>query len=735
MDEHQKIFDDWKKSLPENKQRAYDFISNAVKQFQSFDLLANVSFYNHLHNADKYTDDRGDKHFFISEVLALLCLKNPFVETSSISENDFFKSLKDIQENALKYCMLKDALDFKGKMRGEDTIADLANILQREAKTIRNPGLPDHHLIFVAKLYKPLSKEFQSLFGFSIEESIIIRNSISELLNQKYFTARNFANEKASSYLREIKQFRKNNTLTENSVFSIENLQEYSGWDERKLRQNLNIHVLGELHYNFGQVFSITDVELSEFTEVDLVSIQNFLTRFSCGFPSLNDNDEIHDTTSILRTKPILHHGGKYLIASIPLLFWAIEEQFEMEIKNIPKLSGRYSKIKHDFVLNQGLEYFKQILPTAIFYEPNLYYTIEDNRYETDTLFVYDRILFIVEAKGHKISGKAKKGDEQRTETHLKDILKSSYEQGIRTFEYIDKMKIAEFKTENGQKIYIDRSQIEDVIIISLTHEAIGNLAMSIKVTNELGYFQEKYFPFILSIYDLITFADLFENPILFVHYLKRRKKFLTIKTISTYEELDLLAYYMQNGLHVEHLLKGAEGDKAHWVELLPNTDEINDYYMYKFGNKTKFTPKPKIKISNEFNDFLLQLDNSKLNNRIIMALQLLEFNDKAIKDFMARVKKVKKEFAKDKKLHDGSIYSESKDGLGITFMTCQNKHELNFKLYSYCSYKMDQLNSNTWVGFGDTSPNTKIYNFQSMFIAIRNGESVTDYNAIRPNS
>ena len=141
---------------------------------------------------------------------------------------------------------------------------------------------------------------------------------------------------------------------------------------------------------------------------------------------------------------------------------------------------------------------------------------------------------------------------------------------------------------------------------------------------------------------------------------------------------------------------------------------------MYKFGNKTKFTNKPKCYISKELNDFLLQLDCSKIPHRVRMALLLLEFNDKSVKQLMDLVKEIKDTFVKDKGLHDCSIYTHSLGGLGVTFMTGQNKNELSFKLHQYCTYKLHQQNSNAWIGFGDTSTDRKVFNFQSMFFAMK---------------
>jgi hypothetical protein len=64
---------------------------------------------------------------------------------------------------------------------------------------------------------------------------------------------------------------------------------------------------------------------------------------------------------------------------------------------------------------------------------------------------------------------------------------------------------------------------------------------------------------------------------------------------LSTYEELDLVSRFLYNGLYFERTLKEAKEKNVTDVWFDGDTDSINDYYMYKFGHKTKFTEKHEI--------------------------------------------------------------------------------------------------------------------------------------------
>ena len=524
----QKIFDKWFENLPKDKEKFYSFLSDNVKKFQTFDLLSYFSYYNHLHDTENYSDFRGDKHFYVPEVLALLCLKNEFQMKSSVSKGEYMELIIEMQKTVLNYCGRCDALNLEKHGRDKSVVSDVTNLLSQEGKQIRNPGLPDHHLIFVEKLFSPIEDQVKALMGFKISDSVTIRKSLPDLINEKCHRAVQGASKRANKYVKEIVRYRKKKIVENNSDFTKEELEEYSVLPYKKLRSLMQNHFLNELFYEFGQHYSFTAKELSDFTKLDEEVVIRFLNTFSCSFPSLGLDDEIYDSVSILNNKPFLTYDDKYIIPSMPLLNWAIEEVVEAEIRKNQKRHTKYTGLKHDFLLDQGLDYFNSLLPTATLLKSNLYYDIGKEEHETDGIIIYDKILFIIEAKGHRITKKAKQGHKNRTEDHLKDIIRDSYSQGLRTLNFIEDNSVASFRTKDGTIHEVSRKDFNEIILVSLTLEPIGNLSMLVKATNETGFFEEAHFPWVISLYDLAVLADLLENPILFIQYIKRRKLFLS---------------------------------------------------------------------------------------------------------------------------------------------------------------------------------------------------------------
>jgi hypothetical protein len=278
--------DEWFNNLPIELEHFHSFLSQNVKKFQTFDLLSYISYYNHLHDSETYSDFRGDKNFFVAEVLALLCLKGEFINESTVSEDDFLELVMEIQKAVLNYCGRNDALEIKRdhKPRGENTVADITSLLTREAKQIRNPGLPEHHLFFAERLFEPLKEEIKSIFGFSISDSVTIRKLLPDLINKKCSAAIDKALIKAKEYGDEIISYRKTKTVRNESVFTKEQLEEYSLLPDKQIKNGLESNFLNKLFCHFGQTYTFTDQELADFTRLDLTAVKAFLKLFSCGF-------------------------------------------------------------------------------------------------------------------------------------------------------------------------------------------------------------------------------------------------------------------------------------------------------------------------------------------------------------------------------------------------------------------------------------------------------------------
>jgi hypothetical protein len=703
----QQEIDAWFDSVPGEAAELLEELAAKISRMESFTVLSNIAFYNHMHDRDKYTDYRGDKMFVVSETVSLIALKRPYVSESASDMGECLQLIKEIQETAHKYFTLKTIVQFKNNHVKDDlSLEGIAFKTMRDETTIRNPGMPYHHHLFSSELYAPLSSEIKARFGFSIPQSIKISKSIVQLINKQFFEAKNQIPQKAIDLFTDVFHYRATGEMPENSLLSKAELEQLKILSRKQIKEACHSYCMNRLYLRLGSLYCFSADDLALAAELDVPTVQNFLSEFSCQFGCVSEEDDVVGPTNIFKAKPLIEHNGRYLIPSMPLLVWCVEPAIETYIKSVPKLQKRFSDIKHDFLLTRGINLLKKIMHNKVATYTNLYYYLnenKENRYETDGIFLYERTLFIIEAKGHRISQAAKEGKILRTEKHLNEIVKESYEQGLRTLEYIKGASQANFHDDKKNEVAFRKQDFDEAVLISLILEPIGAITPLIRSTNELGFFNNGIFPWIISLYDLEVIADHLEMPILLPHYIKRRQEFLSKKILYVFEELDLLAYYLSNRLHVEHTHQEAEAENVNIVYYDNETDNINNYYIQKYEHKHPNPPKVTLTMPDIFIRLLASIEKASFSHRQDLMMGLLDMSAPTLSQFGEFISKIKGMFFQDGKKHDCAIMTTIwGKKVGFSFMTAQTKSELNENLFMYGQYKIQQMNADLWLGVGD---------------------------------
>jgi len=707
--------DEFKETFTQKANEALQELTTKVKRINTFDIVANIFLYNSIQNPFKYEDCREDRNFHIPEVLSILALKEGFVSNSELDVYEFNQEILNIQELLSTYCNSKSFLNYSLENQ-DDVIQNISRQVTRHEYTIRNPGHPSHHFQFCKEMFTPIDHLVKQSFGFSVVESVKLREKLGDFLNDRLQTELEKIKSEVTLCVNEISEYKKTGNIKTDSIFDLDVMNEFCKRNSEENKEFIFGHLFSKMSFKLGNVISFEAKDLASYAEVELESVIKFLDTFSNDFPSVSRETEIFAPVSILKSKPILRHNGRYLVPSVPLLTFCVVRFIEKNLSINKLLSKRYSDIRHDFVLNKGLSYFSKILPSATVLPPNLFYGPNGGPPETDGIIIWDRILMIIEAKAVRISDKAKIGGLQMKK-HIKDIVRKSYEQAQRTYDYILESKNAKFETKKGEKFEININDFDDVVFVSLNLESIGSWAMQIKATNEIGYFKSNHFPLIISLYDLVIFADMINNPILFFDYIKRRKQFLSEPRFDVFEELDLLGHYMEGGLNIYSLKRMMDSDDFTHLTMDITTDKFNDYYMQLEGRGVGYASKPKIEINPDLNNLLLRLDELKVPHRLKIALILLEFNNESHEKLFKMIKNAKEMFSMDGKMHNCSVYSND-NSVGITFLVSNSVFKLEKGLFNHCETKMKKQNASTWIGIGDSSVNSERYDIRTTFIA-----------------
>lgn len=709
-------------NIPLKAEETLKELSNKLSGLESFDMLSNIAVHNHIHETKEYKDFDEGKMFIISEVVALIALKGKYVEDSAVDVTDFSERIRDIQDLAFMYLNLETlSQSFKNRPKDENSIPGIAFKTMRDEIAIRNPGIPDHHLEISSELYKPFESQINDHFGFSIAESIQLRKEISRFLTNKLYSAIDKAKNEGHELTMEVLKFRRTKIVPENSSFDETTLLKLNQYSRKEMRDRLLNFKANNLFFKLGNVYSFTIEEVSEHTSIPKSIVLNFMKAFSCEFGDINAEDAVVTPLSILKTKPIIHYKERFLIPSLPLLTWCVEPRFEEFIKANNKIQNSFTQSRHDFLLNKGCELFEKILQRKCKIYKNLYYPENNDKSkicETDALIIYDRTLFIVEAKGQRITKQAKEGKINRTEKHLEEIVKYSYEQGRRTLLYIRANGKSEFKAGKNEEVVIDKTLYDNYILVSLTLEPIGNITPFIRATSALKYFEKGIFPFIISIYDLIVISDHIEEPVLLLHYIKKREEFLNREIMWAFDEMDLLIFYLHNRMYLERLISEGEKEKVNRIYYGMETDSINNYYMHKYLHKAENPPKVKPNIPAQTMSLIRSILNTSSPNKTSVILKMLSMGPNSEKTFLNNISKIKAAFNKDNSVHDCSIITKiGNDNIGFTFMTNPERKSLDGGLSAYCLHKLSQTDTSAWMGIGDINKSKSEFEITSVFL------------------
>lgn len=169
------------------------------------------------------------------------------------------------------------------------------------------------------------------------------------------------------------------------------------------------------------------------------------------------------------------------------------------------------------------------------------------NQTEGDGLFLIDDVAVCVEVKGKSIAAQTRRGDVRRLSRDLKATIGDASDQAVRLQNLIE----GNGGIWLGDRSWLDLSHVREVRSIVVLLDDVGPLSTAIGELQRVGIVPRKRPPWITSLHDLATVAEISGRPSEFLLYLRRR----TDSGVTTYyraaDELDLYMLFMEGGLYV----------------------------------------------------------------------------------------------------------------------------------------------------------------------------------------
>ena len=224
-------------------------------------------------------------------------------------------------------------------------------------------------------------------------------------------------------------------------------------------------------------------------------------------------------------------------------------------------------------------------------------------QYENDILLVIDSTAIIFECKSHLVDAPARRGAELRLIDTLEDIVVSASDQAQRFADFLKaRRQVHEFSTKSGAVNRVDTTRLVRFIPISVTYENLGFVSANLKEAVAAGLIEPGHslVPSI-CITDLETTCEVLDSQAQRIHYLARRAEIE--KTMKYHgDEMDLLAFYVENGFNVGEL---EDGDT--FISIAMKSKELDPYFVARADGVS--VPKPSLRLTEWWKDLLSKVE------------------------------------------------------------------------------------------------------------------------------
>jgi len=213
--------------------------------------------------------------------------------------------------------------------------------------------------------------------------------------------------------------------------------------------------------------------------------------------------------------------------------------------------------------------YLGRLLPGARIYRP-VYYSWAPSRgraqwHEADGLLIFDDHLLVIEVKAGAFTYTSPANDLPAHLASLRNLLQTPAHQGSRFIDYLESAPEVVISDANCNEIgRLRRSDFRHITICAVTLDAFTELAARAQHLAPVGINLGQRPVWSLSIDDLRVYAELFDNPLIFLHFVEQRTFARQSEHVDLNDEMDHLGLYVAQNNYSQYAanLKTNEFDR-----------------------------------------------------------------------------------------------------------------------------------------------------------------------------
>jgi hypothetical protein len=300
--------------------------------------------------------------------------------------------------------------------------------------------------------------------------------------------------------------------------------------------------------------------------------------------------------------RPFIKLSGRYYCFDVHSLFDHFFRQIEKKIYRQSE-TEKQAWINGRKMISEALpiQYFKRLLPGATVYQ-EVYYQSQatqggsKNWCEADCLVMFDDHLFVIEVKAGAFTYTSPTTDLPAYISSLKALIQSPVQQGQRFVKYLQgSEEVPIFDAKHREIAKLRKGALRVINICAVTLDSFTEIAAQAQHLHKIGVnvSDDPIWP--LSLSDLRVYADIFQGPLEFLHFVEQRMQAAISNRLELDDELDHLGLYLEHNNYSMHA-EDSSKNKMDRLRYHGYRSEVDRYFAKKLiGEATPVLPVQKM--------------------------------------------------------------------------------------------------------------------------------------------
>ena len=452
---------------------------------------------------------------------------------------------------------------------------------------VRGRRYPVHELAYLEDTLLPHDGVLQELFGISGEQFIMEIKKIWHVLS---FGIQDLSDD--------LKQFQRDTTdAVDKKIMDLSSepdtnpsdliatVIEENAWKERKA--DIEGRLLGMDLFDVQKITALPEKLLTELSWRQGEERDFFAEGEFRGWP--------------LRIWPVFKRPfilmeNRYYCFDLHSLFdniYRVMQRIILRLK--PGYQETWNAIQRSQTEDLPLKYLKRLLPGAKVLKEVYYRGKTDSGAtewcEADGLLIYDDHLFVIEARGGAFTYTSPSSDFPAYVKSFKNLVLKPAMQGRRFLDYLKTAESVQLFDKNHNQIdELRKSDFRHITICPVTLDPFTELAAQIQHLRKIGVNVGASPVWAISLDDLRVYADIFENPLIFLHYVEQRMQAFDSDNIQCNDELDHLGLYFEHK-HYSTYAKKVQNKSNAPIDFLGYRSEVDKFFQERLSDSNSPCP------------------------------------------------------------------------------------------------------------------------------------------------